>query len=463
MLACYSKDRTDSTPIYPIQIRELHDWLEAQTPRIQQWVKASGFSADNGSFCLLPSETGALEGILFGINSLDEFWIYGDLPCKLPEGHYRIERLSECAPWSKEQWSRILMAWGLGSYQFDLYRDTTLPGSSLWVPEALELEDLEILVSTIYLVRDLINTPTEAMGPAEVAEAVKHVAAEFNASVKVIEGDELLKENYPLIHAVGRASDKAPRLVDMRWGNPEHPKVVLIGKGVCYDTGGLSIKTTAGMLTMKKDMGGAAHALALARLVMAHELPVYLRVLIPAVENSISGNSFRPGDVFVARNGISVEVTNSDAEGRLILADALAEASGENPQIIIDFATLTGAARTALGPDLPALFSNSDRQAEALLKAGEAMRDPMWRLPLYRPYREMYLHSNIANIQNSSSKTFADAVLAALFLELFVGPDIEWAHLDDYSFNETSSPGRPHGGEAMALRACFYYLKEMFL
>lgn len=458
MLACYSQEGVQTTPVFPIQASQLNHWLGQQSPRIQQWVKSNEFMAKSGELCLLPSEEGHVEAVLYGISSPDDFWIYGDLPRLLPEGHYRLEGFDG----SEAQWQRVLMAWALGSYQFDLYRDATLAESTLALPKTCDVNELESLVSTIYLVRDLINTPSEAMGPAELAEAVQHVAEEFNATVKIIEGEELLKQNYPLIHVVGRAANQAPRLVDLRWGDAKNPRVTLVGKGVCFDSGGLSIKPTSGMLLMKKDMGGAAHALALARLIMSAELPICLRLLIPAVENAISANSFRPGDVIVARNGISIEVTNTDAEGRLVLADALIEASSENPEIIIDFATLTGAARAALGPELPALFCNNDIQAENLLKASKETQDPLWRLPLYKSYRDTYLHSHIANITNASSKSYAGAILAGLFLELFVNPESEWIHLDIFAFNESSSPGQPHGGEAMALRACFEYLKQKF-
>ncbi len=459
MLQSYSTDRDQpTTPIYPITAAQVDAWLQSQPPRLQQWVKANEFKAEYADICLLPSETGAVAAVVLGITNLDDFWVYGSLPANLPEGHYRLE-LGFASP---DQWQRSLMAWGLGSYQFDLYRDASLPQSTLLVPENCDWPALESLVSSIYLLRDLVNTPTEDMGPLELSEAAQHVADEFGASIKFIVGDELLKENYPLIHAVGRAANQAPRLIDLRWGDTQHPRVTLVGKGVCYDTGGLSIKNTSGMLLMKKDMAGGAHALALARLIMAQQLPVCLRVLIPAVENSISANSFRPGDVIVARNGISVEITNTDAEGRLVLADALVEACSEDPEIILDFATLTGAARGALGPDLPALFSNTDKQADELLAAGREAHDLMWRLPLYQAYRESYLHSYVADIVNSSSKAHAGAIIAALFLEMFVKPGVAWLHMDIYAFNENTLPGRPQGGDASGLRACFQYLLEKY-
>ena len=461
MLTCYSKDAgnlSSSTPIHPLQPSQLAAWLALQPEPVQRWVRANKFSAEAGSLCLIPNEAGGLAAVLLGVSSLEDFWIYGSLPLLLPEGDYRLES-SEL---SAEQVLRILMAWGLGCYQFALYRKFTPVQATLAIPDFCDANSLESLVSSIYLLRDLINTPTEDMGPAELTKVVEQVAGEFGARVKCTLGDALLEENYPLIHAVGRASSAAPRLIDLRWGDASHPRVTLVGKGVCYDTGGLSIKSNSGMLLMKKDMGGAAHALALARLIMANKLPVCLRLLIPAVENSISANSIRPGDVVVARNGLSVEITNTDAEGRLVLADALVEASSENPELIIDFATLTGAARAALGPDLPALFSNSDSMAEALLSAGEEVHDLMWRLPLYESYRETYLHSTIADITNSSGKSYAGAILAALFLQLFVDPKSEWVHFDIFAFNEISLPGRPQGGEACALRACFAYLKKRY-
>jgi leucyl aminopeptidase len=309
-------------------------------------------------------------------------------------------------------------------------------------------------------VRDLVNTPTEHMGPDELEAAARAVAHAHGAELEVIAGDELLARNFPAIHAVGRASHRAPRLIALRWGDADAPHVALVGKGVCFDTGGLDIKPADGMRHMKKDMGGAAHALALAGLVMARRLPVRLTLLIPAVENAIGPNAFRPGEVIGTRQGLSVEIDNTDAEGRLVLCDALAYAGEQAPEIVLDFATLTGAARIALGPDLPALFANDDALASDWMAAGERVRDPLWRMPLWRPYLR-YLNSTIADLANAGSR-MAGAVTAALYLERFVPAQQKWAHLDVYAWNDSDRPGRPAGGEALALRAAFEMLKTRY-
>ena len=311
------------------------------------------------------------------------------------------------------------------------------------------------------LVRDLVNTPTEHMGPGELANAAKAVAEGYGFAFETVKGDELLARNYPLVHAVGRACERAPRLIDLRWGEDRHPLVAILGKGVCFDTGGLDLKSAENMKLMKKDMGGAAHALALAQMIANAKLPVRLRVLVPAVENSVSGNAFRPLDVIKSRKGITVEIGNTDAEGRLILADALADASDDKPALMIDFATLTGAARVALGPDLPALFCNDDSLAASLLKHSEAEGDPMWRLPLWAPYRKM-LDSKVADINNIGGGAFAGSVTAALFLKEFVGPGIPWAHIDLFAWNPNGQPGRPEGADAQTLRAVFATIAERF-
>ncbi len=297
--------------------------------------------------------------------------------------------------------------------------------------------------------------------PEQLADAIVTVAQTFGATVTQIVGDDLLAQNYPTVHTVGRASENAPRLIDLRWGDSTHPKVTLVGKGVCFDSGGLDLKPASGMRMMKKDMGGAAHALGVARLVMQAELPVSLRLLVPAVENAVSGQSFRPGDVITSRKGITIEIDNTDAEGRLILCDALAEGRTEAPEVMIDFATLTGAARVALGTELPAMFSNSDTMANGLLSAAEHAQDPVWRLPLHKPYRAM-LDSKVADIANAASVPFGGAITAALFLQEFVEDGTDWAHFDIMAWNRTTQPGRPEGGEAMGMRAVFAYLQQRF-
>ena len=322
---------------------------------------------------------------------------------------------------------------------------------------AFDAETFDLLAACVR-VRDLVNTPTEHMGPDELEAAARAIAQAHGAAIEVIAGDELLARNYPAIHAVGRASHRAPRLIELRWGDAAHPHVAFCGKGVCFDTGGLDIKGAAGMRNMKKDMGGAAHALALAELVMARKLPLRITLLIAAVENAIGPNAFRPGEVIATRKGVSVEIDNTDAEGRIVLSDALTRACELAPDLLLDFATLTGAARIALGPDLPAMYANDETVAHDWLAAGQQVRDPLWRMPLWRPYLR-YLTSGIADLANSSNTSMAGSVTAALFLERFVAEGTRWAHLDVYAWNDSDRPGKPAGGEAQGLRACFAMLK----
>jgi leucyl aminopeptidase len=357
--------------------------------------------------------------------------------------------------------TRAALGWALGTYAFTRYKERKRGFATLALPAAADRGEVERLARGIFLGRDLVNTPAIDMGPAELAAAAEKVAGEAGARFSVVVGDDLLTHNYPTIHTVGRASTRAPRLIDIVWGDPDAPKVTLVGKGVCFDSGGLDIKPSSGMKTMKKDMGGAATALGLASAIMDAGLPVRLRVLIPAVENAVSGSAMRPLDVVRTRKGITVEIGNTDAEGRLILCDALAEADSEKPAILIDFATLTGAARVALGPDLPALFSSDDALAADLLAAGTEENDPMWRLPLYAPYRKM-LDSKVADINNVSDSGYAGAITAALYLQEFVSKDTPWAHLDLFAWNNGARPGRPEGGEVMTIRAVYAYLRRRF-
>jgi leucyl aminopeptidase len=374
----------------------------------------------------------------------------------LPAGVYRLDMQSPVAI----DVSAAALGWGLGAYRFDRYSKSK-PVARLLLSDIGEVSESLAELSAWLLVRDLVNTPTEHMGPAELEAAARSVAQKHGASVNAIVGDDLLEQNFPTIHAVGRASHRAPRLLELEWGDPAHPRVALVGKGVCFDTGGLDIKTSDGMRNMKKDMGGGAHALALAQLVMAQRLPVRLHVLVPAVENAIAGNAFRPGEVIVTRTGLSVEVDNTDAEGRLVLCDALAYAAEKKPALLLDFATLTGAARTALGPDVPALFCNDEALAADYLAAGERARDRIWRLPLWRPYLGM-LRSGIADLGNAGHSRLGGAITAALYLERFVPEGQAWAHLDQYAWNDGDRPGKPAGGEAQGLRAAYALLKARF-
>jgi leucyl aminopeptidase len=376
------------------------------------------------------------------------------LPQKLPRGRYALGKGPvSIAP------EDAAFAWDLGSYQFTRYKKGKRKPADLQLdPSARVRESLE-LAHAVRLVRDLVNTPAEDMGPEDLSDVAREQAERFGGEFDEWVGDELLGQNFPAIHAVGRAAARLPRLLEINWGNPKNPRVAIVGKGVCFDTGGLDIKTAEGMRLMKKDMGGAAHAIALARLVMQRELPVRLQMLVPTVENSIAGNAHRPGDVVRTRKGLTVEIGNTDAEGRVILCDALAYAAEGRPKTLVDFATLTGAARVALGPELPALFSNDEKLARRLLDASEATRDPMWRMPLWRNYRRLF-DSDVADINNSGRGGFAGSVVAALFLDYFVPQDVAWAHFDVYAWNDASRPGRPLGGDAQGLRAVLAALSK---
>lgn len=453
MLNCFTTNKNNATPVFVVAAGQYNEWLQAQSDTTQAWLKGLGFRGEAGSNSLIPDSLGHIQAVICCVTDDYSFWGVGSLPGSLPEGDYRIES-------SHEHMVKHATAWGLGSYQFTRYKQSMRQPARLSLPESV-LAEVENTVNAIYLVRDLVNTPTDDMGPTELAEVVEKLAQEFNASFRQVIGDELLSSNFNAIHTVGRACDDAPRLLDLRWGDAKNPKVTLVGKGVCFDTGGLDIKPSSGMLLMKKDMGGAAHVLGLARMIMAAKLPIQLRVLVPAVENAIAGNAYRPGDVIKTKKGITVEVGNTDAEGRLVLADALTEAVSENPDLIIDIATLTGAARVALGTDLPALFSNDDGVAAAVIEQSNSVSDPMWRMPLFAAYRES-LSSQIADINNNSVDSYGGAITAALFLKEFVPDTIPWLHFDLMAWNLRARPGRPQGGEAMALRALFGYLSARY-
>jgi leucyl aminopeptidase len=441
-------------PILPLERERFKEWQTHLSAGRKEWLAASGFTAEAGTVCLVPDAKGRPERVLFGLDPADP-WCWANLPPKLPKGFYRIEAALDA---HSTAW--VAMAWQLACYQFTRYRGRDGREWPLlaW-PATADRGYVSRTVAAIHMVRDLVNTPAADMGPEELAAAAAGLAERKGARVKVTVGEALLQENYPAIHAVGRASPRAPRLIDLRWGDERAPKVTLVGKGVCFDSGGLDLKGAVNMKLMKKDMGGAANVLGLASMVMDAQLPVRLRVLIPAVENVVSGNAFRPLDVLRTRKGISVEVGNTDAEGRLVLADALAEGDREKPALLIDLATLTGAARTALGPDLPALFTPDDALAADLLAAGVEVADPLWRLPLWKPYRRM-LDSKVADINNAHDSPYAGAITAALFLQEFVSPATPWAHLDIFSWNPAARPGRPEGGEAMALRALYRVIEE---
>ena len=452
-------DRTGAVPLVAVGKSGLPAWRETASPAERDWAAATGFAAEAGKLALLPDREGRLGRVLVGVPEGEAaMWAFAGLSESLPPGKYRIEALPEGG-----DPSRAALGWALGTYAFDLYRKKKKEsgGVELVWPKGADGALVERLAAGVCLARDLINTPASDLGPAELAEAAVQVAESLGAKHRVVTGDALLAENYPTIHAVGRASTRAPRLVDISWGDADAPKVTLVGKGVCFDTGGLDLKTASGMKMMKKDMGGAAIVLGLAQAVMSAGLPVRLRVLLPMVENAVSGDAMRPLDVVKTRQGLTVEIGNTDAEGRLILCDALAEASTEKPALLVDIATLTGAARVALGPELPALFCNDDDAAAALLAAGTAEDDPLWRMPLWRPYRRL-LDSKVADLNNVSDGPHAGAITAALYLQEFVEPGIPWAHIDVMAWNARSRPGRPEGAEAQTLRALYALIAQRF-
>jgi leucyl aminopeptidase len=430
---------------------------EQLAPSGRRFAETAKFEPKPGQFLLLPGADGALGGVLFGIEPADKAdrdrFLPGRLPGLLPAGSYRFAN----AP---HDLRLGCLAFALGAYRFTRYRKADASSAQLQLPDGIDGGDLSRIAEGVTLARDLINTPANDMGPAELEEAARTLAGQHGAAISTIAGDDLQKQNFPLIHAVGRASPRAPRLIDLIWGDAKHPKITLVGKGVCFDTGGLDIKPDAGMLIMKKDMGGAANVLAAAHMIMDAKLKVRLRVLIPAVENAIAGDAFRPLDIYKSRKGITVEIGNTDAEGRLVLADALALADEEAPDLIVDMATLTGAARVALGPELPPFFTHDDALASDLARHAQAERDPMWRMPLWRPYDAM-LDSKTADINNVGG-SFAGAITAALFLNRFVTAAKAWAHFDIYAWTPAAKPARPDGGECQVARALYALLKERY-
>ncbi|WP_420589333.1 leucyl aminopeptidase family protein [Bacterioplanoides sp.] len=445
-----------ASSIVPLTILEhsaYDGWLEAQTDACKTWLQSCGYTGKGTQ--LIPAADGSASQALFVCDTLDNFFAAGDLSSQLPAGQYQIDNISDT-----DQLIAIAFAWGAGAYRFEKYKSNDKPQAQLVLTDSDALKISRDMVQAVSWTRDLINTPAGDMMPQHLAAATETIAEQFGASVTQVVGDDLLTENYPTIHAVGRASDHAPRLIDLRWGKSSDPKVTLVGKGVCFDSGGLDLKPAAAMRLMKKDMGGAAQVLGLAYLIMSQQLPVNLRVLIPAVENAVSANAFRPGDVITTRKGTTVEIDNTDAEGRLVLCDALTEAVNDKPEIMFDFATLTGACRVALGTELPGFFTNQMQLAGDLMQHGNKVTDPVWQLPLHKPYNDM-LKSDVADMVNSVPGPFGGAITAALYLEHFVD-DTPWVHFDVMAWNQRKLPGRPTGGEAMGIRAVFSYLQNRF-
>ena len=443
-----------AVPLTVLAEAELEAWLKGQAPATAAWLEAQGFKGKAGEVLALPGANGAVARILVGrAAEAADIWRLAGLAATLPEGAYRLDGGADA--------QQAALGWALGAYRFERYKPDKRPRPRLAWPAGIDRAEVQRLATAIHRVRDLVNTPAGDLGPTALAAAVEDVGRAHGAKVTVTAGDDLLKQGYRAIHAVGRAAADPPRLADLVWGDEAKPKVTLVGKGVCFDSGGLDLKTASGMQMMKKDMGGAATALGLAEAIMAAKLPVRLRLLVPAVENAVSGNAYRPLDVIPGRNGKTIEIGNTDAEGRVVLSDALVEGSREKPALMLDFATLTGAARVALGPELPALFANDEALGEALQKHGRAQDDPMWRLPLWPGYRAL-VESDTADLTNSPEGGMAGAITAALFLEAFVEKGTPWAHFDTYAWNQKTRPGRPKGGEALLLRACYAMIRERF-
>ena len=440
-------------PIVPVaEGTDFQEW-NVTDPRVRRWLEASGFRAERGRTCLVPSHDGALACVVVAASPGAGPYSIAHLPAHLPPGTYHLQ-----AQWTREQLENASLGFALASYRFDRYKQREDPGVRLSVDSSCRMGRLRNLADSIHLVRDLINTPAQDMMPGDLSREVRALADASGARCSEVVGDDLVGEGFPAVHAVGRASAHPPRVIELDWGDPTHPGLVLAGKGVCFDSGGLDLKSAQHMRLMKKDMGGAAHSMGLARVIMREGLPVRLRLMIAAVENAVSANAYRPGDIIRARNGMSIEIDNTDAEGRVILSDVRTAACEGHPALILDFATLTGAARVALGTDVPAMFSNDDEVAEQLARASRETADPIWRLPLHPDYEEL-IDSPIADVVNSGATPFGGAITAALFLQRFVGGSVPWAHFDLMAWNARKRPGRPEGGEAMGLRAVHRYLE----
>lgn len=450
------KDAKAPTPIHILRPSALADFLTALPAPQARYAKARGFKANPGQFVFLPAADGSIDAILFGCGASDKLYANGarragTLSARLKPGMYEVKTKPD--DW---QWPEIAQFWGLGAYRFDRYlsaKDTP----KLMLTPAMQPSESEAIVRAIWLGRDLINTPAEDMGPQALHNEAATLASEFGAQCTAVIGENLLSENYPMIHAVGRAGHQPPRLVCIEWGNKDAPSLSILGKGITFDTGGLNLKSGTGMRIMKKDMGGAAHALTLGRLIMEMGLNIHLKIWLAIAENAVAGNALRPGDVIASRKGLSVEIDNTDAEGRLVLGDALTRSAEDAPDLTIDFATLTGAARVALGPTLPPIFSSTQHLSALAAKSCDEASDPVWPMPLWQPYHDM-LSSPIADMKNAGG-SFAGAITAALFLQKFAG-DGRWLHLDVYGWNPSSAPAHPKGGEIFAVRGLFNWLRN---
>lgn len=446
------KART-SVPIVPLEKKNVAAWLKKQPAFAKQWLKVNGFTGEPGQFCLLPDKSGKLKQVVAGIGEAD-IWSLAFLPGVLPPLHYHI-----ATPFHAEQATQVTLGWALAGYRFTRYKKNDKPAAQLVAPRNADMDYIESMANAIHWARDLINTPAADMNPKALAEEAADFARSLGGKTTIFKGEQLLRENYPTVYAVGKASSVPPHLVDIRFSRPGAPKVTLVGKGITFDSGGLDIKPTAGMKLMKKDMAGAAIVLALAKALVETGVEVDLRLILPIAENAVSGNAMRPLDIVKTRKGITVEIGNTDAEGRLVLCDALAEADTEKPDLLIDCSTLTGAARVALGTDVPAFFTEDDALADDMMKHARQQSDPVWRLPLVGEYRK-FLDTPAADLSNDPESGYGGAITAALYLKEFVTKTKSWLHLDMMAWNLSGRPGRPKGGEAMAVRALYALIKE---
>lgn len=454
MISVFTSSSKSAIRLHVLGDDSFDSWLENQDEGVVNFLASLNFKGQSGKLVHVPSHTGTVEDVVFGYGDGSDPLILASAASALPSADYIIATAPEDA-----SVGQLYSAWIDGSYSFDRYKAEKSTAPVLVIEDKIQLEAAQIEEEAIKLVRDLINTPAEDMGPTQIAETIEALGKEFEATVSQIVGDDLLKENYPMVHAVGRAAADAPRYIELSWGKKDAPHIALVGKGVAFDTGGLNIKTGNYMRIMKKDMGGAAHAIGLARMIMASKLNVHLTLHIPAVENAIGAGAFRPGDVLNSRKGITVEIDNTDAEGRLVLADALTRASELNPEIVLDFATLTGAARVALGAEVAPFFATDQAFAADLMEHSEQVGDPVWQLPLWKPYAGM-LKSSVADVANGAASAFAGTITAALFLQKFV--DVKsWAHFDVWGWR-LGKYGRPEGGAAFAIRAVFNQLKQKY-
>jgi len=451
-----TKNKIATLPIHLLHAKNYAAWLKAQPAHFKQWLEASQFKADAGNYCLLPNKDGTLAGVACGIAETSDVWSIAHLTTALPPKAFHLE-----GKISAEQATGLALGWALAAYRFTRYKKSAKPTAMLLAPKGADMAYLKSMCQSIFWARDLINTPANDMNPAALAEEAASWAKKHKANVTIIKGEALLKANYPMVYTVGKAATVAPHLVDIKFPRKGAPKITLVGKGVCFDSGGLDIKPTSGMKMMKKDMGGAACVLALAKTIIDTKLPVQLRVILPIVENAIAGNAMRPLDIVPTRKGITVEIGNTDAEGRLILCDALFEADSETPDLLIDCATLTGAARSALGTEIPAFFTNDEKLAARVSSASVALTDPLWRLPLWKNYRKQ-LDTPNADLSNDPDSAFGGAITAALYLQEFVSKTPSWLHIDMMAWNVSGKPGRPQGGEAMAIRALYALIREHY-